>query len=224
MRAPRAQHRRPGGEGRRLEIRDWSYFLVTPLRLFEAPLPRGARQVAAGRAKELFQAFRCQVCGEFSRVGYGACQFSVDFHRDLVFSGGIGDGLLQYRIQFFHRQHFRQSFQEPERQLFREGIGRGHLKDLDILPVSQDLFHVFISHAAADDALLSGTGNGIEPVAIQVLAHLHQFFLQGDVVLIGKPRENDPLRILFKAFRLFCIDLSVDLHGLVPVTDPRGGP
>ena len=41
--------------------------------------------------------------------------------------------------------------------------------------------------------------------------------------MIGKPRENDPLRILFKAFRLFCIDLSIDLHGLVPVTDPRGG-
>ncbi len=171
-----------------------------------------------------FQAFCHFISGEFSRIGYGACQFPADFHRDLIFPGGIGDGLLQYRIQFFHRQHFRQSLQELKRQLLGEGIGRSHLKDLYIFPVTQDLFHVFVSHAAADDAFCPGTGNRIEPVAVQVRAHLHQLFLQSDVVFVRKPRENDPLRILFKAFRFFRVDLSVDLHGLIPVADPRGGP
>ena len=79
----------------------------------------------------------------------------------------------------------------------------------------QSFLRISYAHTARSDALFAAAGHFVEPVRRKVFPQHRLTRLYLFVVLIGKPREDDPLGILDKPFRrdfLRLSSISMDAH------------
>ena len=129
----------------------------------------------------------------------------MDLHRQVMPTAKEQQRILQYRIQFLHHQHIRQSAQKLQGQLLREGMGSGNLQRPYRVPgIRQYLPHIGGGHAPGQDSQLR-IGPPLQPIISKIRENIPQDLLlpdDADMVLIGKPGENDPFLILYEALNL----------------------
>ena len=153
-------------------------------------------------------------------------QFPSDGHRKMVFPHDPQQFLLDHRIQFLQDQHFRESFQKPNRQFLREGMGGSDLQEGNF--PGKGFLHIGIGDSSCGDPLSLLLFPAFHPVKGTFGKTAGKFFIPGLdllMVLIGKPgKDHPPSCILHKSFRRLSPAAFLHINGSAAMADPCCGP